>query len=134
MEFEGKRAGSVGVSDDFDIGAILGEVDSCQGMVKFGAGCYFRGVPTVAAEGLWQFRVAPVGDVIVFDGGVFTEEPLDEVAGVVEDEDYWFGIIARELGNFLRGELMRALAGEQDYTTTGRRDGGSERSGRSPAD
>jgi len=81
-------------------------------MVKFGAGCYFRAVPAVAAEGLWQFRVAPARDVIVFDGGFFTEKPLDEVAGVVEDEDYWFGIIARELGNLLRGELMCALAGE----------------------
>jgi hypothetical protein len=76
MEFEGKRAGGVGVGDDFDIGAIVGDADGGQGMVKFGAGCYFRGVPAVAAEGFWQFRVAPARDVIVFDAGFFTEKSL----------------------------------------------------------
>jgi hypothetical protein len=81
MEFEGKRAGGVGVSDDFDIGADVGQGDDGQGVVKFGAGGYFRGVPAVAAESLWQFSVAPVRDVIVFDGGFFTEKPLDEVTG-----------------------------------------------------
>lgn len=71
-----------------------------------------RGVPAVAAEGLWQFGIAPVRDVVVFDGGFLTEKALDEVVGVVEDEDYWLGIIARELRDFLRGELICALAGE----------------------
>src|SRR5580704_4196221 len=102
MKFEGKRAGGVGVGDDFDIGAVVGEADTCQGVVKFGAGSYFRGVPAIAAEGLWQFRVAPTRDVVVFDGGLLTEQPLDEVAGVVEDENYRLGIIARELSDFLR--------------------------------
>ena len=112
MEFEGQRAGGVGVGDDFDIGAVVGEAGGVQGVVKLGAGGYFRGIPAVAAEGLWQFSVAPARDVIVFDGGFFTEKPLDEVAGVVEDEDYWFGMVARKLSDLLRGELMCALAGE----------------------
>ena len=100
MEFEGKRAGGVGVGDDFDIGAVVGEAGGVQGVVKLGAGGYFRGVPAVAAEGLWQFRVAPVRDVVVFNGGFLTEKPFDEVAGVVEDEDDWFGIIASRTARF----------------------------------
>jgi hypothetical protein len=112
MEFEGKRAGGVGVGDDFDIGAVVGKADGGQGLVEFGAGGYFRGIPAVAAEGLGQFGVAPIRDVVVFDVGFLTEKTLDEVAGVVEDEDDWLGFITRELRDFLRGELMRALAGE----------------------
>ena len=100
MKFEGQRAGGVGVGDDFDIGAVLGEAGGGHGLVEFGAGGYFRGVPAVAAEGLWQFGVTPVRDVVVFDGGFLTEKPLDEVAGVVEDEDDWLGFIARELCRF----------------------------------
>jgi hypothetical protein len=53
MEFERKRAGGIGVGDDFDIGAVVGEAGGGQGVVKFSAGGYFRGVPVVAAEGLW---------------------------------------------------------------------------------
>ena len=112
MEFEGQRAGGVGVGDDFDIGAVVGEAGGVQGVIKLGAGGYFRGVPAVAAEGLWQFRVAPVRDVVVFNGGFLAEKPFDEIARVVEDEDDWFGIIASELRDFLRGELMCTFTGE----------------------
>jgi hypothetical protein len=121
MEFEGKRASGVGVGNDFDVGAVVGEAGGVQGMVKFGAGGYFRGVPSVAAEGLRQFRVTPVRDIVVFDRWFLTEKPFDKIAGIVEDEDYWFGFITCELRDFLRGKLMRALAGEQDDTTIGRR-------------
>ena len=77
MEFEGQRAGGVGAGDDFDIGAVVCQAGGGQGIVKFGAGAYFRGVPVVAAKDLWQFTVAPVGDVVVFDGGFLTEKAFD---------------------------------------------------------
>jgi hypothetical protein len=52
MEFEGQRAGSVGVGDDFDIGTVVGEAGGVQGVVKLGAGGYFRGVPRRTSTGI----------------------------------------------------------------------------------
>ena len=82
-----QRWRGVFVGDDFDVGgrAVLGGL--LQGLVQLAAGCNAGGEPAVAAEGVRQFGVAPSRQIVVGDVGILAQEPLDQVTGVIEDED-----------------------------------------------
>ena len=75
--------------------------------------------PQVAAHRLRQLVIMPFRDIVVVDLGVFAEQSLDQIAYVVEQKDDWLQPKAMELGDLLGGELVRALAGDQDRAPLG---------------
>src|SRR5580692_3129490 len=58
-----------------------------KGPIEFSACAYTRGKPVVASERLRQVGVVPLSKIVVLDVGVLAEQPFNQVARIVENED-----------------------------------------------
>src|SRR5215469_15127887 len=124
----------VAVRHDLNIrprAAGFGLLDS---RVELTAGGDPGGKPAVAAHRLRQLMIVPFREIVVVDLGVLAEQPLYQIAVVVEQKDDRLQTEAMELGDLLGGELVRALAGDQYGAPLRCGQCGAERGGRGPPD
>ena len=96
-----------------------------------GGGAEAEAVSVFGVEGGDQAGVVPVLDVVV---RAVMDLDFDDVAVVVHEEDDDRQFVAHHLGDFLRGELERAVADHQDVAAVGGAEGTAQRGGDGPAD
>jgi|SRR5580658_337001 len=78
--------------------------------------------------------VAPRRNVVASDGGIFAEQPLHKITGIVQHKDYSPKVQARELRSLLCSHVMRAVAGDEHHWTSWSCHRSSQRGRRSPPD
>ena len=79
-----------------------------------------------------QFGVAPHLQIVV--GAVLVQFAFDEIAVVVDDHDDGGAALADQGGEFLRGHLQRAVAGQHDRALAGPGQPDAQRGGRAVSD
>jgi len=121
-----QRRRFMGVGDDFDVGGTLALARAGQGLVEFTESSDPLGEPSFAPQCVGKFGVVPRRDVVISNVGVLTQQPLDEITGVVEHEDDWAQTEAMELADLLCGQLMGTLAGDEHHPTVRGGDGCAE--------
>jgi hypothetical protein len=72
------------------------------------------GKPALAAQRFGKPVVTPLGKVVVVRVPILAENPLNQIAVVVEHKDDWLQPEAMELADFLRRQLVRSFAGDED--------------------
>src|SRR5277367_4848895 len=113
MQFCRKQRCGVRVSNHLDVDACLRRFGSLQCLIKFAACLDTHRQPVAAAQGVRKLGIIPGCDMVVSDLGIFAEQPLDEIAVVVEHEHDRLQGKTSELAYLLRGELMRTVTGHQ---------------------
>ena len=121
-------------ADDFDVGPCFAGARGLHRLVELAKRGYTRCIPVSASERLRQFGVVPRREVVVSPVRVLFQRTLNEIAAIVEDEDDDVCSEPSHSADIVRGQLMRAFAGDQNGAPVriGKRD--AERGRRRPTD
>src|SRR4029077_14959599 len=92
-----------------------------EGLIEFSACGYTRREPVVASKRPRQVGVAPLSKIVVLDVGIPAEQPFNQVARIVENEDDGLQPAPAELTDLLSRQLMGAFTCNQYNATVGRR-------------
>src|SRR5271156_4201832 len=106
-------------ADDFDVDASFAFAGRFHCGVEFTDCLHARREPVGAPHRPWQFRIFPLRKIVVGPVWVFFESPLDEIAAVIENKDGYVGAEAAHASDLICGQLVRALAGNEDRTAGG---------------
>src|SRR6202030_1614670 len=93
-----------------------------KGLIEFSACADTRGKPVVASKRLRQVGVVPLSKIVVLDVGILAEQPFNQVARIVKDEDDGLQPAPAELTDLLSCQLMGAFTCNQHIATIRRRD------------
>ena len=107
---------------------------SLQGIIQFAAGGDASREPALATKRVWYFRIVPRSHVVIGEVGISAEKPLNQVTVVVEHEYNGFQSAPPELADLLGRQLVRSIAGHQNYTTVPSGDRCAKGSWRGPSD
>jgi len=131
---EGETFGHIHpTADDFDVCARFAFAGCFQCGIEFAEGFNPRGEPVSASESVRQLCVTPFRQVIVGPIWAWFQRSLYHIAIVVETENDWISAEAAHVSDFVRGQLVRAFAGNENCFSLGIGQRNSESSPRSPA-
>src|SRR6202035_14664 len=102
--------------------------------VKLAARGHSGAEPAVATKRFGKLMIVPLSKIVVIGFRIFGEEPLDQISIVIKNEDDRLKPKSVKLTHFLRRQLMRALARDENGSTLRRRQGHTEGRRRGPTD
>jgi signal transduction histidine kinase len=122
VKLQGHRRRGILVGHNFDVCTSAALRRGLKGLIEFSACAYTRGNPVVASKRLGQVGVVPLSKIVVLDVGGLAEQPFNQIARIVKDEDDGFQPATAELTDLLSCQLMGAFTCNQHNATVGRRD------------
>src|SRR5580700_12077493 len=122
MKLQGHGRSGILVGHNLDVCTSAALRRGLKGLVELSASAYTRGKPVVASKRLRQVGIVPLSKIVVLDVEILAEQPFNQVAGIVENEDDGLQPAPAELTDLLSCQLMGAFTSNQHNATVGRRD------------
>src|SRR5580658_3027753 len=121
VKLQGHRRRGILVGHDLDVRTSTALRRDFESLIEFSACGDTRGEPVVASKRLGQVGVVPLRKIVVLDVGILAEQPFNQVARIVENEDDGLQPAPAELTDLLSCQLMGAFTCNQHNATVGRR-------------
>jgi hypothetical protein len=87
VKLQGQGWSSILVGHDLDVYTSVALRRGLKGLIEFSACGYTRREPVVASKRLRQVGIVPPSKIVVLDVGILAEQPFNQVARIVENED-----------------------------------------------